>query len=167
MADKIYIDKFATEFGTVRTAATEKGLALIMLPGSKEAEFKKALQKDFPKFEKVAANKHTRDAKKQISAYLNGRLTKFTLKLDIQGTDFQKKALKKVAAIPFGKTKTYGDIAKAINSPNASRAVGSANATNRLPLVIPCHRVVATTGLGGYAGGLKMKKKLLDMETVK
>ena len=107
---------------------------------------------------------HNLKAEKQLNQYLNGKLKKFDLKLIYSGTEFQKKALKKVAAIPYGKTKTYGEVATALNNPKAYRAVGSANACNNLPLVVPCHRVVAASGLGGYAGGLKMKERLLALE---
>jgi methylated-DNA-[protein]-cysteine S-methyltransferase len=84
--------------------------------------------------------------------------------LDIRATPFQKKVLRRVARIPFGKTATYGRVAASVGAPNASRAVGQANASNNLPLVIPCHRVVAANGLGGYGGGLTLKKRLLNLE---
>ncbi len=72
--------------------------------------------------------------------------------------------LERVAAIPYGHTLTYGAIARAIGKPGAARAVGAANARNPLPLLIPCHRVVASNGLGGYGGGLAMKRRLLELE---
>ena len=103
-------------------------------------------------------------AEKQLRKYLDGKLRHFDLKVDMLGTPFQRKVLKKVSAIPFGKTMTYGDIARAVGSPGGARAVGRANATNLLPLVIPCHRVVASDGLGGYGGGLNMKSELLKLE---
>ncbi|TET95557.1 MAG: MGMT family protein, partial [Candidatus Zixiibacteriota bacterium] len=69
-----------------------------------------------------------------------------------------------VARIPYGRTMTYGEVARAVGSPKACRAVGTANAQNNLPLVIPCHRVVASSGLGGYGGSVEMKKRLLRLE---
>jgi O-6-methylguanine DNA methyltransferase len=150
--------------GVIHLAATEKGLAIITLPGETEKDFLNYLKKTHPDYTIISKPQILKDAQKQIEKYLSGQLTKFDLKLDISGTDFQKKVLKVVKAIPYGKTKTYGEIAKSVNSPKAFRAVGSVNAKNRLPLVIPCHRVVASNGLGGYAGGLPMKIKLLEME---
>jgi O-6-methylguanine DNA methyltransferase len=96
--------------------------------------------------------------------YLEGKLQRFSLKLDLRTTPFRRRVLKEVAAIPYGEVKTYGEIALLAGKPKASRAVGSANACNPIPIVIPCHRVVAATGLGGFAGGVKMKKSLLEME---
>lgn len=101
----------------------------------------------------------------EINAYLGGRLREFSVSYRLIGTDFQIKALNAVAAIPYGETRSYGDIAKAIGSPKACRAVGSANNRNPLPIFIPCHRVVGSNGsLVGYAGGLKVKEKLLAIE---
>ncbi len=83
------------------------------------------------------------------------------------GTAFQRKVWKAIARIPFGKVKTYGEIAREIGSPNAARAVGAACGANPLPLFVPCHRVVASNGaLGGFSGGLGIKKKLLRLENV-
>jgi len=104
----------------------------------------------------------------EIFEYLNGRCKKFTFKIH-WGTlkPFQLNALKSVFAVPYGKTHTYAEIAAQIGHPNAFRAVGRANATNPMPLVIPCHRIIGTDGkLHGYGGkgGLKTKQWLLDME---
>ncbi|MCK4574155.1 MAG: MGMT family protein, partial [candidate division Zixibacteria bacterium] len=96
--------------------------------------------------------------------FMAGTLKKFNVKLDIQATPFQKKVLARVAEIPYGKTMTYGDVAAAVGNPRASRAVGTANARNNLPLIIPCHRVVALNGIGGYGGSEELKRKLLQME---
>jgi len=105
---------------------------------------------------------------KEILEYLKGKRKKFTFKIDwLTLQPFQLKALKAVYAIPYGKTRTYADIAAQIGHPNAYRAVGRANATNPIPLVIPCHRVIGTDGkLHGYGGGdgLPTKEWLLKME---
>ena len=85
----------------------------------------------------------------------------------MEGTEFQRSVWREIEKIPFGKTKTYLEIAKAIGKPGASRAVGSACGANPLPLLVPCHRVLASNGgLGGFSGGLDIKKKLLSMEGV-
>lgn len=161
---KLFLHSFDTRIGTVRTAATEKGLALISLPGEPRKYFEGKVERLFSDYEIYSGGDVNRQAEKQLTAYLEGRLKKFALKLDIVASPFQKKALKCVAKIPYGKTATYGEIARAIGHPRAYRAVGAANANNNLPLVIPCHRVVASSGLGGYGGGLEMKKRLLRLE---
>ena len=160
----LYLNSFKTTFGTVRTAATEKGLSLITLPGEPKKSFDDRIKKLYQDHELAQGGEINRKTEKQIRAYFDGKLTKFDLPFEIAGTSFQKKALKQVARIPYGKTRTYGEIAKTLGNPGAARAVGSANAKNNLPLVIPCHRVVATNGLGGFAGGLPLKKKLLKLE---
>jgi O-6-methylguanine DNA methyltransferase len=89
----------------------------------------------------------------------------FDLSLDFAGTDFQRKVWRGMLAIPFGQTRSYGQIAKLIGSPAAARAVGAANARNPISIVIPCHRLIGSTGeLTGFAGGLKAKERLLNLE---
>lgn len=101
----------------------------------------------------------------QLQEYLQGRRKKFDLPLDLQGTEFQKKVWKELLRIPYGKTLSYKQLATALGSPQASRAVGTANGKNPLCIVIPCHRVINTDGgLGGYSGGLKIKSQLLELE---
>ena len=102
---------------------------------------------------------------KKIMEYLHGERTTFDIPYELEGTDFQKKVWKELTRIPYGQTRTYKDIASAIGNKNASRAVGMANNKNPLMIVVPCHRVIGTNGkLVGYAGGLDMKKELLDLE---
>ncbi|MFZ5980844.1 MAG: methylated-DNA--[protein]-cysteine S-methyltransferase [Candidatus Zixiibacteriota bacterium] len=162
----LYVHSFQTAIGLIRSAATSKGLALISLPVESTVVFEKKIQKYFSNFEILNGGETNKKFEKQLSSYLDGRLHKFTLKLDIQATPFQEKILGLVARIPFGKTVTYGEIARQAGRPRACRAVGHANAANNLPLVIPCHRVVAADGLGGYGGGLNLKRKLLKIEGV-
>jgi methylated-DNA-[protein]-cysteine S-methyltransferase len=105
------------------------------------------------------------EAARQLRAYFAGQLREFHLPLDMQGTDFQKRVWRQVSAIPYGETRSYLQIATAIGSPGAVRAVGAANGANPVPIVIPCHRVVGANGkLVGYGGGLALKKRLLEME---
>ena len=111
-------------------------------------------------------------ATRQIKEYLAGHRRTFDLKIDWSalGSDFQRVALRAVFAIPYGKTRTYAEVAAKIGHTGAFRAVGRANATNPMPLVIPCHRVIGTDGkLHGYGGkgGLKTKKWLLKLEGAK
>ena len=102
---------------------------------------------------------------KQLSEYFSGKRTQFDLPLSIKGTEFQKRVWQQLSQIPFGVTMSYKDIALKLNDGKASRAVGTANGRNPISIVIPCHRVIASDGtLGGYAGGLKVKVKLLTLE---
>jgi methylated-DNA-[protein]-cysteine S-methyltransferase len=101
----------------------------------------------------------------QLEAFFNGMLRAFELPLDMQGSDFQIKVWKALTTIPYGETRTYGQIAKTIGQPKASRAVGLANNQNPIAIVVPCHRVVGADGsLTGYGGGLPKKRWLLDHE---
>ncbi len=162
----IFIHSFKTSLGVFRCAETKKGLALLMLPGETKTAFMSRLYELFPHERIEKGGMVNKQVEKQVQAYLKGKLKKFTLPLDIQAPPFYKKALRQVMQIPYGQTQTYGDIARAMGNPRAYRAVGSANANNNIPLIIPCHRVVAANGLGGYGGGLDMKVKLLKLEQV-
>jgi methylated-DNA-[protein]-cysteine S-methyltransferase len=105
------------------------------------------------------------EAARQIREYFEGTRTAFDLPLNPEGTPFQAAVWAELAKIPAGETRTYGDIARAIGKPNASRAVGSANHHNPLPVFIPCHRVIGSGGaLVGYGGGLPLKQQLLELE---
>jgi methylated-DNA-[protein]-cysteine S-methyltransferase len=105
------------------------------------------------------------EAVRQLRAYFAGALREFSLPLDMQGTEFQKRVWCQVAAVPYGETRSYLQIASAIGSPRAVRAVGAANGANPVPIVVPCHRVIGAKGkLVGYGGGLAMKQRLLELE---
>jgi methylated-DNA-[protein]-cysteine S-methyltransferase len=105
------------------------------------------------------------EAQTQLEQYLDGQRKSFDLPLDVQGTSFQKQVWNELSKIPYGKTYSYSDIAKKIKNDKAVRAVGTANGRNPLSLIVPCHRVIAADGtLGGYAGGLSIKEKLLRLE---
>jgi methylated-DNA-[protein]-cysteine S-methyltransferase len=103
---------------------------------------------------------------RQLDAYFERKLHRFKVLLDMRGTPFQLEVWDLLGKIPFGKTRTYGDIAKALDRPNASRAVGRAVGTNPVAIVVPCHRVIGSDGsLTGYGGGLERKEALLELET--
>jgi methylated-DNA-[protein]-cysteine S-methyltransferase len=104
---------------------------------------------------------------RQLPEYLAGRRTSFDLPLDLMGTPFQRRCWQALIEIPFGETRTYSELARGIGmAPGAARAVGQANGANPVPVIVPCHRVVASAGLGGYAGGLELKRRLLELEGV-
>ncbi|HEY4128006.1 MAG TPA: methylated-DNA--[protein]-cysteine S-methyltransferase [Gammaproteobacteria bacterium] len=112
-----------------------------------------------------ASEKAFREVKRQLKAYFAGKLTEFDLPLSPQGTEFQLQVWKTLRTIPYGKTWSYGQLAKRIKRPDAQRAVGAANGQNPIPVIVPCHRVIGADGsLTGFGGGLPIKQKLLALE---
>ena len=111
------------------------------------------------------SNPLLRQAVAQLRAYFAGELHDFKLRLDMQGTEFQNRVWRQLCNIPYGETRSYSFVANAIGAPKAVRAVGAANGSNPVPIVVPCHRVIGAGGsLVGYGGGLPMKRFLLDLE---
>jgi methylated-DNA-[protein]-cysteine S-methyltransferase len=103
--------------------------------------------------------------KKEIEEFLSGKRKSFTIKLNPQGTPYQKQVWKSLTEIPYGELRTYKQIAENLGNAKASRAVGMANSKNPIPLIIPCHRVIGANGkLTGFAHGLAVKKQLIDLE---
>jgi methylated-DNA-[protein]-cysteine S-methyltransferase len=155
-----------TPVGVVWAAVSDLGLAAVKLGGSKQ-EFLNELVLGGRRIGTAYQDK-AKTAVSQITEYLVGQRTRFDLAIDWSNmTPFQTMALKEVSRIPYGQTLSYGQVAAQIDRSGAARAVGRANATNPLPLVIPCHRVVASDGsLRGYGAGegLKTKRWLLEME---
>ncbi|WP_329335735.1 methylated-DNA--[protein]-cysteine S-methyltransferase [Streptomyces sp. NBC_01352] len=102
----------------------------------------------------------------QLKAYFAGELKEFTLELSLHGTPFQRSVWEQLRKIPYGETRSYGDLADALGNPTASRAVGLANGRNPVGIIVPCHRVVGANGsLTGYGGGLDRKQRLLEFES--
>ena len=105
------------------------------------------------------------EAIRQLESYFRGALREFDLLLDIQGTAFQTRVWRYLLTIPYGQTRSYRQVADALGSPQAVRAVGAANGANPIAIVVPCHRVIGADGrLVGYGGGLPLKKRLLELE---
>ena len=162
--ETIYYSSFDSLFlKKVFVASTERGVCFVDFVRTEKA-FLKRLKERFP-------GKIVRDDRKhknilnQLRKYLKGELQHFDCKLDFRGTPFQKKVWSALAKIPYGRTRSYGDIARAIGHPKAFRAVGNANGRNSIPLIVPCHRVIESNGgLGGFGHGIKVKKQLLDFE---
>ena len=162
----IYIGELnRSPLGDIRLAASDFGLIAVEWAKS-QPEFDSYLAK--LKRPIIRDDHKIRPYTTELEEYLEGRRKTFTFPIDwTHFTDFQRAALKEVFRIPYGKTRTYADIAKAIKHPNAYRAVGAANGMNPMPIVIPCHRVLGTDGkLHGYGGGdgLPTKQWLLDFE---
>ena len=106
------------------------------------------------------------EAKRELAEYFAGRRRSFDLSLAPRGTPFQRRVWEALRRIPYGATATYGEIARAVGSPGAVRAVGAACARNPVPIIVPCHRVIGADGtLTGYAGGLERKRALLELES--
>jgi len=149
-----------TPIGHLTIIASADGLTHILFDGQEPADA--GLDETIPA---VVDNVMLTRAATQLTEYFAGTRREFDLPLDPAGTEFQVQAWMALADIPYGDTTTYAHQAEAIGRPNAVRAVGSANGSNPIPIVLPCHRVIGSNGsLTGYAGGLDLKRRLLDME---
>jgi methylated-DNA-[protein]-cysteine S-methyltransferase len=106
------------------------------------------------------------EATEQLNAYFEGELKEFTVQLRLIGTPFQRSVWDQLRRIPYGETRSYGELAEALGNTGASRAVGLANGKNPIGIIVPCHRVIGASGsLTGYGGGLDRKRRLLDLES--
>ena len=145
--------------GTLRLVASDKGLAGVWFERSRPERVR-------PRGDVESARHPVLvEAERQLREYFAGRRQIFDLKLDFVGTPFQRTVWKALLTIPFGQTRSYGQIAKQVGRPSASRAVGAANGRNPVSIVAPCHRVVGSTGaLTGFGGGLDVKERLLRLE---
>jgi O-6-methylguanine DNA methyltransferase len=161
----VHTAEFDSPVGTMRLASTECGLAYLALPRQSGRGFDGWLRRRAPDARCKEAFAPNRAAIAQIRDFLEGKLHTFDLTLDVRATPFQQSVYEALLAIPYGETRSYADVARSIGQPTAVRAVGSANGANPVPLVVPCHRVVQSGGkLGGYGGGVRLKKRLLAME---
>ena len=153
---------FDSSLGTVLVAATDKGVCAVKL-GSDARRLAKMLREEFHAAE--LAEEAMPEVEEKIRAFVAGEGSLARVPLDIRGTVFQRRVWDELRRIPRGETRTYSDIARAIGAPAAVRAVGSACGANPVALVVPCHRAVRTDGgLGGYAWGLPVKERLLEVE---
>jgi AraC family transcriptional regulator of adaptative response/methylated-DNA-[protein]-cysteine methyltransferase len=153
--------------GRVILAATPKGICWLSF-GDTDKEMEAALRKEFPKAEVSRDNTGLRPWMDELARHFAGEQPHLDLPLDVRATAFQRRVWDALLAIPYGETRSYKQVAEAIGSPRAVRAVARACATNPVAVVVPCHRVIGTDGkLHGYAGGLHRKKKLLDAEAKK
>jgi methylated-DNA-[protein]-cysteine S-methyltransferase len=162
--EKIYYSFFNSSIlKKVFVASTNKGVCAVDFLTS-EQSFLKNLRKEFPG-ETVRDNRKNQKVLTQLKRYLKGELEHFACPLDMKGTSFEKKVWSALKKIPYGRTRSYKDIAKSIGHPKAFRAVGNANGSNAIPLIIPCHRVIESNGgLGGFGHGLRVKARLLNLE---
>ncbi len=155
----LYYSRFDSSLGPLVLAASARGLVLL--------EFDTGV---FPptkfKAKWTASSPATLPYARELNEYLAGRRREFTFPLDLRGTPFQLRCWRALLEIPYGETRTYADIARAVGCPKGFRAVGLANNRNPIAIVVPCHRVIASDGsLCGYGGGLEIKRKLLELES--
>ena len=149
----MFVDYIETPLGLFELMATDKGIFQAIFCGHKQHE--------------IHSNEITDHGKAQLTEYFAHQRQHFTLPLDPQGTEFQKLVWHCLTKIPYGKVKSYGEVATMLNNPKASQAVGGANGRNPITLIVPCHRVIGASGsLTGYAGGLERKLWLLNHEGV-
>lgn len=154
--DTVHYSVWQSPVGALTMAASGRGLLALEF-GAK------------PRSKSAAAWVHSDErlapCRLELEKYFAGRLRAFTVPLDLRGTDFQVECWRELLKIPYGETRTYAELARAIGRPRAFRAVGMANHDNPVAIIVPCHRVVSSDGsLGGYGGGLSLKQRLLDLE---
>jgi O-6-methylguanine DNA methyltransferase len=157
--ETLYYAKIDSPIGPLNLAVSEIGLAAL--------EFDRGLFP--PTKDKNISWKNSPDRvepyARELNEYFAGKRRDFTFPLDLRGTPFQVQCWRALIAIPYGETRTYADIARAVRKPQAFRAVGMANNRNPIAVVVPCHRVIASDGtLCGYGGGLDIKRRLLELE---
>ena len=159
---------FKTPFGTFLAAASPQGLCRLHTVGEKEKD--SALKDLLRHYPGAVFRKDPKPLKKiltEVEEYFAGRRRNFSIDLDTPGTPFQKKVWEALLSIPYGETRTYGQVATTVGRPRAARAVGGACNQNPVAIIVPCHRVVGANGdLTGYAGGVAIKRRLLELEGV-
>ena len=155
----LYYKMVASPVGELKVVASDKGLVAVLWENDRPGRV--------PLQEMVADERHPVlvETERQLGEYFAGKRKTFSVALDMRGTQFQKDVWAALLAIPFGETRSYGELAKQLGNPKASRAVGAANGRNPVSIIVPCHRVIGATGkLTGFAGGLETKATLLTLE---
>ena len=156
--DALAYTSMPSAIGPLLLAGDEHGLHLVFFMNGRRPKMpNRGWTEDHRPFKEVIA---------QLKAYFSGKLRDFDLPLVLQGTRFQLAVWQRLQKIPYGETTSYGAIARELGSPEASRAVGLANGSNPIPIIVPCHRVIGSNGhLTGFGGGLPLKKQLLELES--
>jgi methylated-DNA-[protein]-cysteine S-methyltransferase len=148
--------------GKLKLVASDKGLAGVL--------WQRENTRPAPLSEAVEDKQHPVlvETERQLGEYFAGKRKTFSIALDLRGTQFQKDVWEALLAIPFGETRSYGQLAKQLGNPRATRAVGAANGRNPVSIIVPCHRVIGSSGkLTGFGGGLETKAHLLSLEDVR
>ena len=163
--ETFYVSFLESKVGLIGIASTEKGIVRLTFPLRSEGSFEATRRGEYHAPRLVGDGGKNGKAARQISRYLDGGLREFDLPLDLRGSPFRRRVLAAVRAIPYGRTASYGEIARIAGSPGGARAVGQAVGANPIPLVIPCHRVIGASGaLVGFGLGIPMKRRLLELE---
>lgn len=152
----------AGDLGPIVVGEDETGICLLL--AGDVAEIESGLQRRIGEHRWEPLSGLRESALRQLDEYARGERRSFDFPVGQRGTEFQQRVWQILREIPYGKTRTYGDIAKDLGMPKGARAVGSAIGANRLFVVVPCHRVMSPKSLAGFAGGLPMKRKLLTLE---
>lgn len=161
----IILATIPTDAGRFGAVVTPQGLARLTFPDEPFDWCHDWVRRWEPGAAVVADGPGLAPVSSQLQAYFRGTLRSFDMPLDMRGTPFQREVWQALTAIPFGETRSYGQIAAQIGRPKAVRAVGAANGANPVPIIVPCHRVIGSNGkLTGYAGGLALKQQLLALE---
>jgi len=168
--ETLHSTQFMSPVGPLFLACSESGLVALefdaRLPGQQTIRPNpRDLRTESASVKFSESAKRLSQYTRELKEYFAGTRREFSFPLDLRGTDFQVACWRALLAIPFGETRTYADIARAVGRPQAFRAVGMANNRNPVAIVIPCHRVIASDGtLCGYGGGLEIKRQLLELE---
>jgi methylated-DNA-[protein]-cysteine S-methyltransferase len=164
---RLYYTTFKSPVGEILATRTEKGFNFIAFPKSRWQRFLAALRKD-KNVDLKRDEKRFSSVKKALKSYFSGKRVSFREHLDLTGaTAFQKRVWRAMDKIPAGQTRSYGWLARQVGGKNKARAAGAACGANPIPIILPCHRVIREDGsLGGYGGGLSLKRKLLKIEGV-
>lgn len=166
LEETLYVSFLESLFGLIGIASSKRGIVSLSFPLRSEGSFGRRLRREYPGTRLSGGRRENREATRQVSHYLEGKLREFDLTLDLRGSPFRRRVLAAVGEIPYGGTASYGDIARWAGSPRGARAVGQAVGANPVPLIIPCHRVIGSNGaLVGFGLGLPMKRRLLELES--
>jgi len=173
----VRLARFATALGPMSVAATARGVVACSLPGGSLARVAASVRRRLPRARLLEAGRdgggdaaaaQLARAARAAQEYLAGRRRSLAVPLDLHGTPFQIEVWSALRRVPYGRTISYAELARRAGRPRAVRACGSANGANPVPLFVPCHRTIASDGsLGGFGGGLALKRRLLRLEGVR
>ncbi len=165
MPETFFLTQYHSPLGTYVLGSSKKGVVCVKTEGRSGTYLSRWERQGI---ELTESDEHNLRLISQLDAYFGGKLREFTIPLDLRGTPFQHQVWDLLCGIPYGETRSYGQIAESLGRPKATRAVGRAIGTNPVSIVVPCHRVIGSNGtLTGYGGGLDRKAALLKLEGCK
>jgi methylated-DNA-[protein]-cysteine S-methyltransferase len=161
--ETFFVSSYKSPLGTYTLVSSHRGIIRV---GPEERAERRLARWIHNGIRLERGEEHNATLAREFDAYFAGKLRKFTVPLDLRGTAFQLRVWQLLCEIPYGETRSYGQIAQAMGNPKATRAVGQANGSNPISIIVPCHRVIGSDGgLTGYGGGLHRKRALLDLES--